>query len=288
LHVTTDYGGQGAYGAQPWQAGQPGSGMRRRPGRSRAGGAAAVALLLLGVTGLGVSLVGVAMQLLPRHFTVRQQQQIVDWEFGKRWRELQAGAIFPASVQYPPPSPLATAKPIKLTASRIGIARQASCAAAADAAVSAVLDRNGCRSMLRATYVDATDSYVVTIGVAVFPGMAQASASGRELAAIAQGAPSAGRGSDAAVLGVRPVHFNGTPAASFTSGRRQISVSMSAGTYVIFYTIGYADDRPNVPVAADSYTNSEMTSLAVGVRQAVVTALAAPVPIPHCPGTPGC
>jgi hypothetical protein len=287
--VASDYGGQAAYGAQAWQGGQqlsgaqPGSGGRRRRGRGRA---AAIALLVLGVAGLGVSLAGVAIQVLPRHFTAQQQRQIMDWEVSKRWRDLSAGQIFPASVRYPAPSELGSA--LTLTATRIGIAGQASCRAATDAPVAAVLKQNGCQAVLRATYADRTDSYVITVGVAAFPGQAQASAAHRELASRTQAGGDAASKAPAATLGVEPVKFNGTPATWFTDARRQISANTAVGTYVVFYTIGYADDRPRVPVASDSYAYSEMTSLGVGVKQAVISALAEPPPPPHCPGTPGC
>jgi hypothetical protein len=230
-----------------------------------------------------VSLAGVAMQLLPRQFTAHQQKQILDWEAGRLWRELPAGTIFGASVSYPAPSVLGGGA-LALTATRIGIARQASCPAATDTAVAAVLARNGCEAMLRATYVDATDSYVVTVGVAAFPGMAQASAAQRELSG-----PTLTRARSAgAAVGVRTVWFRNTPAAWFTDSARQISASTNAATYIVFYTVGYADDRPRVPVSSDKYADAEMTSLGVGVRQAVVNVLAAPLPPPHCPGTPGC
>src|SRR5579875_3719096 len=139
-----DYGG--AYGGQPWHGAQPSyraqpshEGPRRpagRPGpRGRAGRPAAVLALVFGIAGLAVSLAGVVAQVL--------QRQIADWEAAKRWRLLAAGTIFPASVGYSPPIAL-DATALTLTARRIGIARQASCAAAADAAVAAALDRNGC------------------------------------------------------------------------------------------------------------------------------------------------
>ncbi len=285
-----DYGG--AYGGQPWHGAQPSyraqpshEGPRRpagRPGpRGRAGRPAAVLALVFGIAGLAVSLAGVVAQVLPRQFTAGQQRQIADWEAGKRWRLLAAGTIFPASVGYPPPIALDDTA-LTLTARRIGIARQASCAAAADAAVAAALDRNGCEAMLRATYVDGMGSYVVTVGVAVLPGSAQADAASRELA-------SRGGGGGAGP-GVRAVRFKGTPAAWFTDGRRQISASLPwrAGPYVFFYTVGYADDRPRELVTADSYTDAEMTSLGQGVARAASSVLAAPVPPPHCPGTPGC
>jgi hypothetical protein len=305
--VATDYGG--AYGGQPWHAGQPpyggrppyggqppyrgqpsyggqppNGGQRRhdvRPARrGRAGLAIAVAGLVLGVAGLAISLTGAATQVLPRQFTAGQQRQITDWEVGNRWRLLPAGTIFPASVQYSPPVALDDDSALMLTAKRIGVARQASCAAATDAAAAAVLTRNGCAAVLRATYVDGTGSYVVTVGVAVLPGLAQASAANRELASA--------RGAGGVRPGVRAVRFKGTLAAWFTNGRRQISASIAGGTYVFMYTVGYADDRPQVPVTADSYADAEMTAAGEGVVRAVSSTLAASVPPPHCPGTPGC
>jgi hypothetical protein len=236
----------------------------------------AVIALVLGVAGLVISLIGVAAQVLPRQFTAGQQRAITDWEFGSHWRSFPAGKIFPASVPYSPPASLNDAKGLTLTATRIGIARQASCRAAADASVAAVLDRNGCAAMLRATYVDGTDSYVVTVGVAVMPGSAQAAAAKREL--------------PGGTNGVRPVRFKGTAAADFTSGRRQIwgVLGGSTGTYVFFYTIGYADGRQQVLVTADRYGDAEMTSMGQGVAGKVGSVLAAPMKPPQCPGTPGC
>lgn len=240
----------------------------------------------MGVAGLGVSLAGAATRVLPRQFTAKQQRQILDWEAGKAWRVTPASKIFPGTVTYQPPSEL-NGSPL-LAATMIGIARQATCRAATDPAVAAVLDRNGCQAVLRATYADATDSYVVTVGVAAFPGTAAASAAHRELAGVA-GNGGGARGKAASVAaGVRPVAFTGTPAAWFTSGRRQISSSITKQTYIVFYTIGYADDRPREPVASDSYAYSEMSSLGAGVAHHVLSTLAKRLPQPHCPGTPGC
>ena len=237
-------------------------------------------MLIVGVVGLGASLAGAVMQLLPRQFSAHQRQQILDWEAGQRWRELPAGTIFPALVKYPAPSKLGGA--LTLHAIRIGIAKQASCPAAADPAVGRVLTRSGCQAMLRATYADATNSFVVTVGVAAFPSAAQANAARREISGLA---PS---GVGRLAPGVGAVKFSNTPAASFIDRRRQISASTSAATYVVLYTIGYADKRPQVQASSNSYTYSEMTGLGAGVAQAVVSVLGAPVPPPHCPGTPGC
>jgi len=291
--VATEYG---AHGDQPWRDAQPqyqgeprhgdeSPGYEAPPPKSRsrrpsASTAIAGIALVLGLIGLIVSLFGVATQLLPRRFTAGQQREIVNWEFGRKWRVLSAGAIFPTSVSYPPPAVLDGGSPLTLTAGRIGIAGQDACRAATDPAAATVLDRNGCSAVLRATYTDGTKSYVVTVGVAVLPSTAQAATTVRELghAALTGGiAP-----------GVRAVAFKGTPAAWFTDQRRQLSGSIWAGTYVALYAVGYADSRPWEPVSGDTYADGEMTSVGLGVARAVLAAVAPPVPTPHCPGTPGC
>jgi len=276
--VATEYGGRPWRHAAPSYGGQP-------PNRARRGSQrwfAAVAALVLGVAGLAVALTGMAFQLLPRQFSAEQQRQITDWEVGKRWRTMPAGKIFPASLHYKLHYKLSSALGgdlnLQLTADRIGIAGQASCAAATDpAAVGAALARNGCEAMLRATYVDGTDSYVITVGVAAMPGSAQVNAAKRELAGV-------GGGTGA---GVRTVPVAGSLAA-FTDSRRQLSGSMPAGPYLVFYAIGYTDGRPSVPVSADKYADAEMTAAGAGVAQAVASEVGKSVPPPTCPGTPGC
>ena len=275
--MATEYGGRPWRHAAPSYGGQP-------PNRARRGSQrwfAAVAALVLGVAGLAVALTGIAFQLLPRQFSAEQQRQITDWEVGKRWRTMPAGTIFPASLHYKLKLSWAPGVDVnlQLTADRIGIASQASCAAATDpAAVGAALARHGCEAMLRATYVDGTDSYVITVGVAAMPGSAQVNAAERELAAVG--------GSSGA--GVRTVRVAGSLAAAFTDSRRQLSASMAAGPYLVFYAIGYTDDRPRQPVTDDSYGDAEMTAAGAGVAQAVASQVGKSVPPPHCPGTPGC
>jgi hypothetical protein len=291
--VATDYGG--TYGGQPRHDAQP-----PYPGRPEHGGPSgwepppdsglparrrrirflAFTVLVLGAAGFLGSIAGVTNQVLPRKFTAHQRQQITDWEFGQRWRALPAGAIFPVSVSYPAPLVLDDDHDLALAARRVGIADQASCAVAADPTAAAVLDHDGCAAMLRATYVDGTDSYVVTVGAAVLPSASKAAA-----AALAISSAGNGAGLDPAV---RTVPFAATPAAEFTDARRQLSGVMSAGTYVVLYAVGYADSRPREAVAEESYTDEEMTSAGAGVAHAVLSVLAAPVPQPHCPGTPGC
>jgi hypothetical protein len=244
-----------------------------------------VAVLVLGGLGLASFGVGAWIQVMPRKFTAAQRQQIIDWESGQRWRDLTAGAIFPASVSYAPPVALSDDASLALSARRVGLAKQASCASATDTAAAAVLDREGCAAILRATYVDGTGSYVVTVGAAVLPDAAKAATAARAIAGTGGAAGTATAGAPAAVHAV-PV--TGTPAAAFTDKRRQLSGVVSAGTYVVLYTVGYTDTRPKEPVTGDSYTAAEMKSAGTGVAQAVLSVLAAPVPPPGCPGTPGC
>ena len=294
LHVATEYG---AYGDQPWRDAQPqypgqpreGDGApeyeapppaprpRRRPAASSA--IAGIALVL-GLIGLVFSVFGVVTQVMPRQFTADQQREIVNWEVGRNWRVLSAGKIFPTSVSYTPPAVLDNGPPLTLTAGRIGIAPQATCRAATDAAAAAVLVRNGCSAVLRATYTDGTKSYVVTVGLAVLPSTAQATTAVAELGH----APDTG----GIAPGVRAVPFKGTSATWFTSQRRQLSGAVSVGTYVALYTVGYADSRPREPVSGDSYADGEMRSAGKGVARAVLGAVAPPVRTPRCPGTPGC
>ena len=130
------YPGQPRHGDGPpaYEAPPPGSRPRRRPPASTA--IAGIALAL-GLIGLIVSIFGVATQVLPRRFTAGQQREIINWEFGRNWRALPAGAIFPTSVSYAPPEVLDGSSPPALTAGRIGIARPAACQSATDPAAAA-------------------------------------------------------------------------------------------------------------------------------------------------------
>jgi hypothetical protein len=237
-----------------------------------------LAALVAGLVGLAASAAGVAGQLLPRKFSAAQQQQIMAWQTSRRWLVRPAGQIFPATVSYELPGySLASGAGLTLTARRIGIARQATCAAATDPVAAAVLRRAGCVAVLRATYADSTGSMLVTVGVAVLRSTAAASAAESKL-------PHGER----VGVGVRPVAFPGTLAARFGAAQRQLSGAGNVGPYLVMSTAGYTDGMPHVAVASDSYAEQEMTSVADGVADAVVLPLGAQPPTPRCPGAPGC
>jgi hypothetical protein len=252
---------------------------RPRPANLAFSMIAAVLALVLGLAGLAVCIMGAATQVLPREFTPAQQQSIMNWEIAARWRKLPAGVIFPANISYLPSASLQELESLqgpalRFSAQRAGIAPQSNCSKGLDAAVSRVLDAAGCQSLLRATYTDSTDSYVVTIGAAVLPGPAQARAARARL--------------PHGTKGVTAIGFTGTASVQFTNARRQLSSSVAAGPYILLYTVGFADARPTLPVASDPYTTAEMTSFGQGVTGAVEKTLAAAPAAPHCPGAPGC
>lgn len=249
---------------------------------------AAILALVLGLAGFAASLTGVAIQVLPRQFTAGQQQQIRAWEVSSRWQQLTAGQIFPASVTYQLPAVvLYDTVPLNLTAARVGIAAPSGCAAGVTTAAAAVLRRAGCLAVLRATYVDATQTYVMTIGVAVLPSAAAAASAAHGLSAPQLTSAHGRGGTNAAAAGVQVVRFRGT-AAGLYDYSKQVTRTFRAGPYLIMYAAGYTDSRPRVRVSEDSYSYAEMTSLASGVAQSVASTLATAPPPPHCPGSPGC
>jgi len=263
-------------------------GRQVRGGRGRR--AAAILALILGLAGLAVSAIGVAIQLLPRHFTATQQRQIEAWEVLRRWQTMPAGQIFPASVPYQLSArTLQDVAPLALDALRVSIAPQESdCAkAVTSAAAGALLRRNGCEAVLRATYVDATRSYVMTVGVAVLPNHAAAASADSGLTPPRLAAAREAGHSGGLAAGVLVVGFGGTSAGLYDYNR-QVSESFTAGPYLVMYAVGYSDSRPRVAVSRDGYSDAEMTSMATGVARSVAHVLAASPAPPHCPGAPGC
>lgn len=262
-----------------------GGGARR--GRWRRRGATLV-VLVLAVAGLAVSAIGIAVQVLPRQFTATQQRQIEAWEIASRWQELTAAQIFPATVTYSlPAATIQGTVPLSLDAVRVGIAPQSSCAqGVTTAAAAAVLHRSGCKAVLRATYVDATKSYILTIGVAVLPTAAAALDASQGLSRTRLASHENGRAAQLAA-GVQVVRFRGGTSVLYDYSR-QIAANFIAGPYLVMYAAGYADSRPQVRVSADPYADAEMTFLATGVAQTIARRLVAPPAVPHCPGALEC
>jgi len=243
-----------------------------------------VMALAFGLCGLAAAAAGIVANVLPRQFTAAQARQIMGWETARRWRLDQAGKIFPASVPYQlPGAAINSGSQLGLTARRLGIARQAVCTRAADAAAARVLSRFGCSAVLRATYADSTSSLLVTVGIAQLRSSSAALTAATDISG-----PAASAGAVSLRPGLRAVSYPGTLAAAFGDGQRQLTGVASSGPYLILSAAGFADGRPQVQVLSDRYAAAEMTSFANGVADAVGAPLGALPAVPHCPAAPGC
>lgn len=241
---------------------------------------------LLAVCGLAVSVIGLRAQFKPRTFTPAQQRRIEAWEVAKRWRTTPKADLFPPVVSYRlaggSPSG-SSSKRLLLNASRLAIAPQSTCPAAAGSrALLAHLSRAGCEAVLRSTYVDATGSLVVTAGIAVLTSKAEANSAAHFLTG---GAADQG---GLARLVLAPFAVSGSPAARYSYRQRQFSWVVAAGPYLVMATVAYADGRPRVSVENDPYLVLEMTSFARAVATRIAAPLGANPPVPRCPGAPSC
>lgn len=234
-------------------------------------------VLAAGLAGLALSAVGIAHQLLPRRFTPAQRRAISAWEMERRWRDLPAGEIFPATVSYELPSyDLGATSNLVLDARRLGISPAAKCSSAATGTAVRVLSDQRCSGALRATYVDSSGSMVATVTVAVLP---STSAADDVISALP--------GSSTDRMVIRALSIAGTPAAGFDDDDRQLSRTEAVGPYVIMVTVGFSDGRHHMRLT-DPYVNTEMDSLVSGLMSAATAKLGAPLPVPSCPGAPGC
>ncbi len=248
---------------------------RRRPGRARR--VLLVIGLAVGLAGLVLSAGAAAIQFLPRSFSQAQRQQIVSWEIAKRWRSWPAGQIFPPAIDYHiSGATFGGGRSLALQAERVGIAEQASCRDATDPAAGPELARRGCLAVLRATYQDATQTFAVTVGVAVMP----ASSAARASALLKR--------DSGPQPWLRAVSFRRTTTAHFAGPGHKAGWSSATGPYLVLTTVGYADGRPWLSQGHDTYTGAEMRSLASGVARSVANRLGAAPAVPRCPGSPGC
>ena len=164
-------------------------------------------------------------------------------EIGSRWARLTAGQMFPAAIGYTGPSGART------DAYLVGIAPRASCSRALDPQAAAALGRQGCRTVLRATYTDASRTLVLTAGVAVMP------STGAALRAVTAFGARQPQG------GVKAVPFPGTVADLPGTAASDWFGIFHAGPYVVLFAAGYADGQ-SVRVTA---VNPALADLAFGV-----------------------
>jgi hypothetical protein len=187
---------------------------------------AAVAVLALACVAAAVVAVGRARAEQTRPPTPAERTAAGALGVASRWAREPAGQIFPATLAYY--SNLLDQE----TARRAGISPDTACPAALDAPVAALARRDGCRAVLRASYVDQLGGVVYTIGVLAFPAPSRAAAFVASY-----------KTTQSPVQGLRAAAFAGTAAASFTDAARQVASAVQYGPYAVLTVSGYTDGR---------------------------------------------
>ncbi|NUR85899.1 MAG: hypothetical protein HOY71_17610 [Nonomuraea sp.] len=207
--------------------------------------------------------VGLLNETRSRPLTPAEQNQYKQEEIARRWQAWPATGVFPEEVKY-----LGLDR-AQQYARRVGIAPETQCAKAVDASVAGVLDSHGCVTMLRATYVDQTSTFVITVGVAVLKDEESRVSAGEQL------------GQDDRV-GVLPVAFPGTVTERFGTEQRQRTGWVGAGPYIVFSTAGYADGRTRAAIPPEEILHSELWPAAKSVGNQIAYFLADPPKVPPC------
>ncbi|MFF0577360.1 hypothetical protein [Streptosporangium saharense] len=204
---------------------------------------------------------GAAVTELTRGPTRTELDRAAAVETAGRWRSWPAGRIFPETVGY------AAEQGGRERAHRVGISPETRCERAVDPGLRETLRRTGCRGVLRATYIDALQGVVVTVGVVAFAGEREAV---RAKAAL----PRTGRPSP----GLLALGFPGTVTDRFTAVGRQGGLVRQAGPYVVMTTVGQVDGRPGKAVGEQRPTIFAFTG---DIADRILAGLATPE-LPSC------
>jgi hypothetical protein len=156
-------------------------------------------------------------------------------------------------------------------AKRVGIAPQASCSAAAEPSAASTLTTNHCQTVMRATYVDATAAYAVTVGVAVFPSATEARS--------AQAVLNSGQQKE---VGVSAVPFPKTITARFGNPQRIIVQAKLAGPYVVMTAAGYTDGRTQASMPTNQPYPTALSGLWEAVANVVTARFTTKPDVPRC------
>ncbi|MER5624200.1 hypothetical protein [Streptosporangium sp. NPDC002544] len=186
--------------------------------------ASALTLFCAVVAGVATSAAGTELTRGP---TQAELDRAALDEVARRWQAWPAGRVFPKTVRY------AAEQGGEERARRVGISPETRCDDAVDAKLRKALREAGCLGILRATYIDALQGIVVTIGVAAFTDEIGAT---RAKAALPRG--------DRPSPGLRALAFPGTVTDRFVSAGRQAGLVRQAGPYVVMATVGQTDGRP--------------------------------------------
>lgn len=220
-------------------------------------------VLVVAATNVLLGALGLLQETRSRPLTEAERAAYVKDDVARRWHILPAESVFPESLGY---TALGRSREY---AHRVGIAPESSCRGGLDSPVAATLDEYGCRTLLRATYVDQSASYAITIGVAVLKD------EDARLEAAAR-LPVDDR------VGVRPVSFPRTVTQSFGAAQRQRSGWIGAGPYIILSTAGYTDGRTRDAVGPEEILHSELWPTAQAIAGHIARVLSEPPDVPRC------
>ncbi|HET9170647.1 MAG TPA: hypothetical protein VFN97_14500 [Actinospica sp.] len=229
----------GTDGGYPEPAGWPGR-PRRSPGRVAA--AVLVPLLALAAVGLGLALSGGA-PAYDRGARPGSGAASSDVAARAVWRTSYAERILPARISREGTEDYY----------RLGVDPVETCASLPGAFLRA-LGAAGCEHVVRATYVDSTESVVATVGFVALGGT-----SAQRAAVFQKWTGDAYARRYSMMPSTYPVRA--TLAAGFGDAQRIAwkSVASNDGSYVAFTVTGFADARPGPPEAAfDLGNNSEL------------------------------
>ncbi|WP_311736761.1 hypothetical protein [Streptomyces sp. TLI_185] len=171
---------------------------------------------------------------------------------GSLWHSVPVDQLFPRTVQGTGAGPGGADR----TWTRIAVAPDSGCKDAFDPLLKKALAPVGCQRLLRATYTDATQSFVTTVGL-LFTEADTAS-----MTSLAKRFQSQGLGTRTDLM-PRPYASKNTAAAHFGSKQRASwTVSVLTDAPVVVYAVsGWADGRSvDTPVPAEQATQSGATS----------------------------
>ncbi|MEY7975434.1 hypothetical protein AB8O53_03715 [Streptomyces pilosus] len=157
---------------------------------------------------------------------------------GALWHNVPVDQLFPPTLQGKGAGPGNADR----TWTRIAVAPDSGCKGAFDPLLRKVLDPVGCARLLRATYTDATQSHVTTVGLL----FTEADAAGMSALARRFGTERLDRRTDLVPL---PYAAKGTAAEGFGPGQRASwAISVLTDAPVVVYAVtGWADGRPAGP-----------------------------------------
>ncbi|MFI6598758.1 hypothetical protein ACIBHX_21085 [Nonomuraea sp. NPDC050536] len=207
--------------------------------------------------------VGLLGETRSRPLTAAEQNRYQQEEIARRWQAWPAEELFPDELKY-----LGLDR-AQQYARRVGIAPQTECTGAMDPSVAGILADHDCVTVLRATYVDQTETFVITVGVAVLKDEESRLSATDQL-------------SQDDRVGVLPVAFPGTVTERFGNDQRQRNGWVGAGPYIVFSTAGYADGRTRAAVPPEEILHSELWPAAKSIGNQIAYFLADPPKAPPC------